>query len=113
MTRTLIFTTLAVLLATPASAACLMSYCKKEAPTRSYIVNNHRQIVGDLYDPGYNRRIQIRDLNEAISYGGRSGNDDCPARAGPRRQGINGPMYVLKVCPETGRTPQNHYVLSH
>ena len=74
MTRTLIFTTLAVLLATPASAACLMSYCKKEAPTRSYIVNNHRQIVGDLYDPGHDRRVQIRDKHRRIvGYVERSG----------------------------------------
>ena len=68
--RTLIFTILAVLLlATPASAKCIMSYCKKEAPTRSYITNTHRQIVGDLYDPGHNRRVQIRNnARQIIGY---------------------------------------------
>ena len=78
MIRTLIFTTLAVLLAaspaalavailaTPASAACLMSYCKDTAPTRSYITNTHRQIVGDLYDPGHGRRTQIRNTRRQI-----------------------------------------------
>lgn len=43
-----------------------MSYCKDKAPTRSYITNTHRQIVGDLYDPGHNRRIQIRDTDRRI-----------------------------------------------
>ena len=58
MTRVLILSTLAVmLLATPASARCIMSYCKDGATTRSHITNTHRQIVGDLYDPGHNRRI--------------------------------------------------------
>ena len=73
--RTLIFTILAVLLlATPASAKCIMSYCKKEAPTRSYITNTHRQIVGDLYDPGHNRRVQIRNnARQIIGYVERDG----------------------------------------
>ncbi len=67
MTRTLIFTTLAVLLATsPASARCIMSYCKDRAPSRAHITNTSRQIIGDLYDPGRNRRIQIRDTDRRI-----------------------------------------------
>ena len=67
MTRVLILSTLAVmLLATPASARCIMSYCKDGATTRSHITNTHRQIVGDLYDPGHNRRIQIRDTGRRI-----------------------------------------------
>ena len=69
MTRTLTFTALAVLLA---SAACLMSYCKDGATTRN-ITNTHRQIVGDLYDPGTGR-IQIRDTSRRIvGYVERSG----------------------------------------
>jgi hypothetical protein len=65
--RTLIFTILAVLLlASPASAACVLSYCKKDAPTRSYITNPSRQIVGDLYDPGHGRRVQIRNNSRQI-----------------------------------------------
>ena len=64
--RTLIFTTLAVLLASPASAACVLSYCKYKAPTRSYITNTHRQKVGDLYSPGQGRRVQIRDTSRRI-----------------------------------------------
>jgi hypothetical protein len=42
-----------------------MSYCKDKAPTRSYITNS-RQIIGDLYDPGHNRRIQIRNNSRQI-----------------------------------------------
>lgn len=75
MTRLMIFTILAVFLATsPASAKCLMSYCKDKAPTRSRITNIDRQIVGDLYDPGHGRRIQIRDTDRRIiGYVERSG----------------------------------------
>ena len=72
--RTLILATLATLvLASPeASAACVMSYCKDSStaststPTRSYITNTHRQNVGDLYDPGYGRRLQIRNNHRQI-----------------------------------------------
>ena len=35
-------------------------------PTRSYIVNTHRQKVGDIYDPGHGRRVQIRDTSRRI-----------------------------------------------
>ncbi len=35
-------------------------------PTRSYITNQHRQKVGDLYDPGHGRRVQIRDTSRRI-----------------------------------------------
>jgi hypothetical protein len=66
MIRLLAVAALAVLLATPASAACLMSYCKDNAPTRSYITNTHRQKVGDLYRPGSGQRIQIRDTSRRI-----------------------------------------------
>jgi len=55
----------------PASARCIMSYCKDRAattstPMRSYITNTHRQKVGDLYDPGHERRVQIRDNSRRI-----------------------------------------------
>lgn len=52
----------------PARSACLMSYCKDKAvtaTTRAYITNAHRQIVGDLYDPGTGR-VQIRDTSRRI-----------------------------------------------
>ena len=56
--------------AAPASARCIMSYCKDRettaTPTRSYITNTHRQKVGDLYDPGHGRRLQIRDNDRRI-----------------------------------------------
>ena len=75
--------TLAVAIATsPASARCIMSYCKDgtlvtfgsktsgaattSTPTRSYIVNTHRQKVGDIYDPGHGRRLQLRDNDRRI-----------------------------------------------
>lgn len=64
--RILTLILLAVLLATPASAACLMSYCKDNAPTRSHITNTHRQKVGDLYSPGNGQRVQIRDTSRRI-----------------------------------------------
>ena len=35
-------------------------------PTRSYIVNTHRQKVGYIYDPGHGRRVQIRDTSRRI-----------------------------------------------
>ena len=57
---------LALIVATPASGACLMSYCKDKAPTRSHITNTHRQKVGDLYKPGSGQRIQIRDTSRRI-----------------------------------------------
>ena len=62
---------LAVILASPpVSAKCLMSYCKDQGTTstlsRSYITNTSRQIIGDLYDPGHGRRLQIRDRDRRI-----------------------------------------------
>ena len=56
----------AILASSPASAACVMSYCKADAPARSYITNTHRQIIGDLYNPGHNRRTQIRNNRRQI-----------------------------------------------
>ena len=68
--RVLIFAAFAVVLsAAPASATCIMSYCKDKAtstPTRSYITNTHRQKVGDIYNPGHGRRLQIRDTSRRI-----------------------------------------------
>ena len=55
--------------ATPAEARCVMSYCDKAAsstPSRSYITNTSRQRLGDLYDPGQGRRVQIRDTSRRI-----------------------------------------------
>jgi hypothetical protein len=48
----------------PASAACLMSYCK--TPTTRAITNERRQRVGDLYDPGHGRAVQIRNNRRQI-----------------------------------------------
>ncbi|MEE9207411.1 MAG: hypothetical protein V3U67_03390 [Gemmatimonadota bacterium] len=66
MVRLLATATLAVLLASPASARCVLSHCKADAPTRSYITNQHRQKVGDLYKPGSGQRVQIRDTSRRI-----------------------------------------------
>ena len=53
----------------PARGACVLSHCKSEVTTkvlkRTYITNTHRQIVGDLYDPGTGR-VQIRDTSRRI-----------------------------------------------
>ncbi len=67
--RILILAALTVALSSPeASARCIMSYCKDSstastpAPSTSWaITNTHRQKVGDLYDPGHGRRLQIRN----------------------------------------------------
>ena len=68
--RPLILATLAVLLiATPAAAKCYGWKCEEKAaskPSRQYITNTHRQIIGDLYDPGAGRRVQIRDKHRRI-----------------------------------------------
>ncbi len=71
---------LAVILATslsgfapsPASATCLMSYCKDKAtstpaPSTSWaITNTSRQRLGDVYNPGHGRRVQIRNNSRRI-----------------------------------------------
>ena len=67
--RILTLAIMAVFLAAPpVSAKCLMSYCKDRSttPSRTHITNTNRQIVGDLYNPGHNRRIQIRDKDRRI-----------------------------------------------
>ncbi len=49
--------------------ACAMSYCQDDAPERTYVRSNWesgRQIVGDLYDPGHGRPIQIRNNSRQI-----------------------------------------------
>ncbi len=63
----------AVALSSPeASAACVMSYCKDGAatstPSRRAITNEHRQTIGDVYDPGHGRRVQIRDTDRRILF---------------------------------------------
>ena len=62
-----------VVLASPANARCIMSYCKDQATAstsapgeRRAITNTSRQRLGDLYDPGYGRRVQIRDTARRI-----------------------------------------------
>ncbi len=70
--RVLILVALATLaLANPeASARCLMSYCKDSstpAPSTSWaITNTHPQRLGDVYNPGSGRRLQIRDNSRRI-----------------------------------------------
>ncbi len=54
----------------PANGACVLSHCKTgemvtTTKKRTYITNTHRQIVGDLYNPGTGR-IQIRDTSRRI-----------------------------------------------
>jgi hypothetical protein len=56
--------TVAILATSPASAACLMSYC--ETPATYEIKNLRRQTVGDFYDPGHGRPIQIRNNRRQI-----------------------------------------------
>ena len=63
-----------VILASPADARCIMSYCKDRAATTSTpapstswaITNTSRQRLGDVYNPGQGRRLQIRDTSRRI-----------------------------------------------
>ena len=74
MTRLMILATVAVvILASPADARCLMSYCQNDAAAtlpapgeRRTITNPSRQRRGDVYNPGGNRRIQIRNSHRQI-----------------------------------------------
>ncbi len=52
----------------PAEGACVLSYCKDDSrkPSRQLVTNEHRQVIGDLYDTGHGRRIQIRDTDRRI-----------------------------------------------
>ena len=49
-----------LLIAMPATAGSV------EAGERIKITNKHRQVIGDIYDPGHGRRIQIRDKHRRI-----------------------------------------------
>ena len=70
--RVLILAAFAVALsAAPASATCIMSYCKEgastPAPSTSWAITNpSRQRLGDVYNPGHGRRLQIRDNSRRI-----------------------------------------------
>ena len=70
MTRLIILATLALVLASaPASARCFkfQNGCTADTgPSRHYITNTSRQIVGDVYDPGTGGRLQIRDTHRRI-----------------------------------------------
>ena len=71
MTRVVIFAILAVVLlaSAPADAKCFkfQNGCAEDTgPSRHYITNVHRQKIGDIYDPGSGRRLQIRDNHRRI-----------------------------------------------
>ena len=75
MRHVIILAALAVLAlsAPPVAAACIMSYCKdatataSPAPSTSWaITNTSRQRLGDIYNPGQGRRLQIRDTSRRI-----------------------------------------------
>ena len=75
MTRlVIVLATLAVVLvASPASARCFkfQNGCTEATSTgtsRTYIVNQNRQKIGDLYSPGHGRRVQIRDNDRRILF---------------------------------------------
>jgi len=62
-----------VLSSPEASARCIMSYCKDSstastpAPSTSWtITNTSRQRLGDIYNPGHGRRLQLRDNDRRI-----------------------------------------------
>jgi len=44
----------------------LAAYNAADSAEPTKITNKHRQIIGDLYDPGHGRRIQIRDKHRRI-----------------------------------------------
>ncbi len=66
---------LAVILAGPATAGGCDYYCRKNggtattapAPSTAWTVTNtSRQRLGDVYNPGHGRRVQIRDPSRRI-----------------------------------------------
>ncbi len=62
----LVLAALAVVLSSPeASARCIMSYCK-DSSTAWTVTNTSRQRLGDIYNPGHGRRLQIRDTSRRI-----------------------------------------------
>ncbi len=77
MTRLMILAATALpLIVSPvtADARCIMSYCKDgaastlaPAPATSWaITNTSRQRLGDVYNPGHGRRLQLRDNDRRI-----------------------------------------------
>ena len=49
--------------------ACEFKFCQHRqdrTPSRHYITNTSRQILGDIYDPGTGGRIQIRNNHRQI-----------------------------------------------
>ena len=72
MKTALVLFALAVALSSPATAGgCLMSYCRDRETTmapgeRRAIPNTSRQRLGDIYNPGHGRRVQIRDNSRRI-----------------------------------------------
>lgn len=50
----------------PPANSCVLAHCKDKASTRTYIINTHRQKIGDLYQPGSGQRTQIRDTSRRI-----------------------------------------------
>jgi len=49
-----------------AVTAVIATYKLADSAERTKITNKHRQIIGDLYDPGHGQRIQIRDKHRRI-----------------------------------------------
>ncbi len=74
MKNVLILAALAVFLAAPPVAArCIMSYCRDQSTAttpapgeRRAITNQDRQRLGDVYNPGHGRRLQIRNNHRQI-----------------------------------------------
>ncbi len=59
-----------VIAATANAAECKFKFCAGRAdisgPSTRVITNTARQRLGDIYDPGGDRRVQIRDNNLRI-----------------------------------------------
>ena len=49
-------------------------YCRKQGgsvvsiPSRAYITDKDRRVVGDVYNPGPGRRVQIRDKHRRVKW---------------------------------------------
>ena len=53
----------------PTAAECEFKFCKNKnaLTTQTYdVTNTHRQRIGDIYDPGHGRRLQIRNNSRQI-----------------------------------------------
>jgi hypothetical protein len=63
--RDFIFVLMILLMVLGFGIAIKSDACGAE-PNRSYITNTHRQVIGDVYNPGHGKPAQIRDKHRRV-----------------------------------------------